>query len=485
VRVSNRVPTTNHSAAATTRLGRTDNINGNGRSNATGKSGKGRAAKRQRQERAAAGVQEAERAGVQEAKQAGVKQAAEERRETVSSSLEAMAGWGKDERMRPPSSACSAASTQRVRPPSPAQSVASTASSSRNSGGRSTERWAASRAASRAERTPLAELRAGEKREKATVTGVQAFGAFVDVGAEKDGLLPTAQLALLGGAVAVGQAIGAVFVRQVDLTRGRVTLSPSDPKAASSVRSRCDSRASNTSSVGESVASRSSLRSSVASHASSRVAKAAVKGAAIEALAAALAVAPDTFFIDGTVANVTDFGAFVRLDGRTVADIMQACHADGRIDLTAPPAAAAVDGLLHRSELAAAYRAGIIGAAGDVDGVKVGSSLRVRVVEVDAARQQVRLSLLAIRTTSPAALDKEVCDLTRDPTALSLVDEETLAGRLLWQPPPEKAVEVVPLAACTLRRFPKGAFRTIKLFDLPWKAEGAKRLPQHPASAAA
>lgn len=348
------------------------------------------------------------------------------------------------------------------------------------------------------------------------MTGVMAFGAFVDVGAGKDGLLPVREIP---EGVAIGQKLAAVYVSHVDLARGRLSISRSPVGDGTGERGRSESRASNASS--ESVESRASRRSvgSRLSHASTARAstREAQRGAAFEAISAALDLWPDAVCFTATVVNLTDFGAFARLDADELAKVMGACHADGIISVAAPPGGIRVDGLLRQRELVAGYRAGAIGAAGEEDGVAVGRALRVRVLSVDVQQRQLQLSLLAAPPVRPGARpqqrhvsgrtsasiehidrfqgarpqdvpqggieENEAArkDPEEDAHVPSQVDDETLASRLLWQPQAAMVKdEAPPLAVLTLRRVPHGSFRTIRLVALPWKADEA-RLPQHPA----
>jgi len=418
-------------------------------------------------------------------------------------------------------------SSRTVRPASPAHSVTSTTSSNHITRRPGPTPHTA--------RTPLAELRAGERREGATVTGVMAFGAFVDVGAGKDGLLPMRELP---EGVAVGQKLAAVYVRHVDLARGRLSISRLSLGNGTGERSRSngtgersrsesrvhtgaslvfapedrrsESRASNASSDSvESRASRRSVGSRLSRASTARTStREEQRGAAFEAISAALDLWPDAVCFTATVVNLTDFGVFVQLDVDELAKVMDACRADGIISVAAPPGGVRVDGLLRQRELVAGYRAGVIGAAGEEDGVAVGRALRVRILSVDVQQRQLQLSLLAAPSVRAEARPIErinrlqgarpqggieenknqkaaEADLKEDARVPSRVDNETLASRLVWQPQAAMAKdEAPPLAMCTLRRLPHGSFRTIRLVALPWKADEA-RLPQHPTCACA
>lgn len=78
-----------------------------------------------------------------------------------------------------------------------------------------------------ASRRPLAELQVGQELQ-GSVTKVELFGAFVDVGAERDGLVHISNLRKervnrVEDVVSVGQAIQ-VWVSKVDSASGRVEL---------------------------------------------------------------------------------------------------------------------------------------------------------------------------------------------------------------------------------------------------------------------
>ncbi|MEO8083153.1 MAG: S1 RNA-binding domain-containing protein [Ardenticatenales bacterium] len=83
-------------------------------------------------------------------------------------------------------------------------------------------------------RRQLAELVVGEKL-KGKVVGLSKFGAFVDIGATTDGLvhlteLPGKRVRSAEEAVQSGQSVE-VFVKEVDLDKGRISLSMRDPVA--------------------------------------------------------------------------------------------------------------------------------------------------------------------------------------------------------------------------------------------------------------
>ncbi len=78
-----------------------------------------------------------------------------------------------------------------------------------------------------ASRRPLAELQVGQELQ-GTVTKVELFGAFVDVGAERDGLVHISNLRKervnrVEDVVSTGQSV-AVWVSKVDPASGRVEL---------------------------------------------------------------------------------------------------------------------------------------------------------------------------------------------------------------------------------------------------------------------
>lgn len=318
----------------------------------------------------------------------------------------------------------------------------------------------------------LAELKAGTRLVGGVVRGIQPYGAFVDVGLGRDGLLPkTEQLA---APLEVGQRLEAVYVSHVNLERGRLTLSLSPAPRGVPRRS---PRPSHASGSGGQVEGGSVRSCGNGSRTTASASTGALKAATIEALAAALELAPEGLHLDGVVVGLTGFGAFVRLGGAQLAAIVSACHEDGRISIGPPPRGVSVDGLLHTSELAAAFRAGIIGPVGSDGEIAVGALVAVRVMEVSAERQQLRLSLCPARAAAPPRAAHDRIEETHaahgeleEAGGPREVDGETLAARLRWEPPvSEDEQPAVRLATRTLRRCPRGRFRTIGLVELPWK----------------
>jgi len=474
--------------AATTNLGRADKEASLEKTSplAAGRCGKGRAAKRQRRERAEAQARCA-KANEAVTEMATVKEAA---------ATEAATEVAVAER-----------ASEVARPASPAPSLASTIASTRTA----TSGWsAASRALRRPkERVRLTELQPGERLE-GKVTGVQPYGAFIDVKAQKDGLLPLVGPREGEKALTAGQRVAVLYVKHVDAARGRLTLSLDPPRerptGGGGVRS--DSRSSNASGGAESVSTQSSrlssrlsastARSGCSSSARARESRAEVRAAAFDVLAAALATvdAATGFWIGGEVVSLAGFGAFVRLAGSEVAAIWDACHDDSGVKRRAVAGGgAAVDGLLHNSELSAAYRAGLIGGAGEAGGIAVGGRVRVRVVEVNVTQQQLRLSLLppprasaaplgdggatrfrgrfASDATEEADANEEVSSAAKEAVAPKEVDGATLASRLQWMAPVEEpaAAHAALLVVRKARRLPHGKMRLMRLVELPWKDE--------------
>lgn len=400
-------------------------------------------------------------------------------------------------------------------------------------------------------------LRAGAEL-RGVVRAVMPFGAFLDVGVGRDGLLPAAEMDRPGCAALQRGSKLTVWVRHVNAAKGRISLSlaapPPRPTPARAPRDSSGSQASSgappvlrrgdsgassrepadaTAAADAAAAATADHRplaqlrageltralpraapscASARSHAPSRAGSsgtgwsrssrrtAAGRAAALAALEAFLARDPTAAWLDGVVAGCTDFGAFVRLgDG------------SGALE--------SVDGLLHRSALQAAFRAGVIGAAGSADGIATGQSVRVRVTDVTA--KGVELSLLAprialaplARTAAPrvasgrqavptreafpalpsSKADDKVNDSASTTTEASTRTEPasskevahgagateealSLAARVEWLAPAEPVAAPAPtvlLAARTVRHWqPKlhsWSARTVSLADLPWK----------------
>jgi len=165
-----------------------------------------------------------------------------------------------------------------------------------------------------------------------TVTSIVPFGAFVNIGCGTDGLVHVSELAdgYVAEVTSVVNKGDTVDVRVVDVSEGRngktkVALSMRDPNAPRAGRKPAGGR----------------VKKEVPEH---------------------MKDADPSQFIDGTVASVTDFGAFV-----TVAE--------------------GVDGLCHVSQLAEER----VESTASV--VSVGDKVQVRILEYDHERGRLALSM--------------------------------------------------------------------------------------------
>jgi len=172
---------------------------------------------------------------------------------------------------------------------------------------------------SRPARRSLAELEPGMKLQ-GIVRSLQPYGAFVDVGAERDGLLHISQMGegfvqRVEDVLHIGQSI-TTWVRDVDEQRGRIRLTMRVP--------------------GQTLAPRRKLTE-------------LVEGEEME----------------GRVASVTQFGAFVDIGAET-------------------------DGLVHVSQMADTH----VEHPSDV--VSRGERVRVRVINVDVERRRIGLTMRGV-----------------------------------------------------------------------------------------
>lgn len=202
-------------------------------------------------------------------------------------------------------------------------------------------------------RTPLRELQPGMELQ-GVVCSLQPYGAFVDVGAERDGLLHISQLGegfvqRVEDVLHIGQDI-TVWVRDVDEQRGRIRLTMRMP--------------------GQTLAPRRKLGD-------------LIEGEEME----------------GRVASVTQFGAFVDIGAET-------------------------DGLIHVSQLSNTR----VDHPADV--VTRGERIRVRVLSVDMERRRIGLSMKAVdrrsEQRSPMPADQTDDDL---PTVVEVAFRAAQASR--------------------------------------------------------
>jgi len=184
--------------------------------------------------------------------------------------------------------------------------------------------------APRGAKTKLEDL-VTEVEMQGTVRSVQSYGAFVDIGAETDGLLHVSEISNdyvkdATEVLNVGDAV-TVRVKLVNMEKKQVALTAKDPNAAPTPRP---------SGGGGGGRGPKDLSEFIG--------------------------ADEKAYITGTVARIQDFGAFIRLK-------------DG------------IDGLVHISELVE----GGVGAVSDV--LKEGQEIQVRVIKVDTDSGRIGLSM--------------------------------------------------------------------------------------------
>jgi len=210
-------------------------------------------------------------------------------------------------------------------------------------------------------KTPISELVIGSFVD-GTVKTITSYGAFVDIGASTDALLHVSRLS--SGFVAnvedIVQAGAAVSVRivAVDIEKSQVAISmiSEEDEAASKA-----SRGGNTRSAGGQRKDRPQRSGG------DRSAQVATMNALVEA------GFDDSKMIEGQVASVLDFGAFVRFD---VSQLVESVVGE-------------LDGLVHISALTAG-RADSVAAF-----VSVGDKVQVRIRSLDTEGSKVSLSMIS------------------------------------------------------------------------------------------
>jgi len=183
--------------------------------------------------------------------------------------------------------------------------------------------------APRAPKTKLEDL-ATDVEIPGTVRSVQSYGAFVDIGAETDGLLHVSEISNeyvkdATEVLNVGDSV-TVRVKMVNMEKKQVALTAKDPNAAPAPRPERSGGGRGPKDISEYVD------------------------------------ADEKAYITGTVSRIQEYGAFIQLK-------------DG------------VDGLVHISELAE----GGVGAVTDV--LKEGQEIQVRVIKVDTDSGRIGLSM--------------------------------------------------------------------------------------------
>ena len=205
--------------------------------------------------------------------------------------------------------------------------------------------------------TPLSELEIGSSVE-GTVKAVQPYGAFLDIGAQSDALLHVSRISddfvsNVEDVVKTGDKI-TVRIVSVDSDKNQIAVtarSEEAEKAASESRGGGGGRR------------RERPRRSGGDREAQRKTLAALSEAGYDS----------DKFVEGEVASVLDFGAFVRFDTSQLADGLEG----------------ELDGLVHISAL----QAGRTSSVGDV--VSVGDKVQIRVKNLDVDGGKVALSMIS------------------------------------------------------------------------------------------
>jgi len=316
---------------------------------------------------------------------------------------------------------------------------------------------------------------------------VQPFGLFVDIGAERDGLLHASELAGAAG-LQPGDRLELVVVKGVRDGRLSLTLQrappPPSPREAPGWRAAVESApptadggASDAGSISAfsaltsasrapraAAAPSSCLSSRPPSRASSRASSAVPdveRAAAVAALQKEVDACAASRLREGQVRSLTKHGAFVRLTvsnappadadaplpsvdellrtiaaeagtaGRGAATATPLAQLRTRTTILSPPLC--VDGLVSATTLEAAYRRGYIDAAGTINGLAAGQRVRVRVEDFDIEQRRVTLSLCAPRTSAPPAgrlpTIADLTDRTHTSTSEAFPSLEAAASR--------------------------------------------------------
>ena len=205
--------------------------------------------------------------------------------------------------------------------------------------------------------TPLADLEIGSSVE-GTVKAVQAYGAFLDIGAQTDALLHVSRISddFISNVEDVVKAGDKITVRivSVDADKGQIAVTARSEEAEKAAADR---------SAGGGGRRRNRPQRSGGDREAQKKTLAALSDAGYDG----------DKFVEGSVASILDFGAFVRFDVSQLAE-----GVEGELD-----------GLVHISAL----QAGRTNAVTDV--VSVGDSVKVRVKNLDVAGGKVGLSMIS------------------------------------------------------------------------------------------
>ena len=205
--------------------------------------------------------------------------------------------------------------------------------------------------------TPLADLEIGSSVE-GTVKAVQSYGAFLDIGAQTDALLHVSRISddFVSNVEDVVKAGDKITVRivSVDADKGQIAVTARSEEAEKAASDR---------SAGGGGRRRNRPQRSGGDREAQKKTLAALSDAGYDS----------DKFVEGSVASILDFGAFVRFDTSQLAE-----GVEGELD-----------GLVHISAL----QAGRTNAVTDV--VSVGDSVQVRVKNLDVDGGKIALSMIS------------------------------------------------------------------------------------------
>ena len=205
--------------------------------------------------------------------------------------------------------------------------------------------------------TPLADLVIGSSVE-GTVKAVQSYGAFLDIGAQTDALLHVSRISddfisNVEDVVKAGQKI-TVRIVSVDADKGQIAVTARSEEAE---------KASSDRSAGGGGRRRNRPQRSGGDREAQKKILVALSDAGYDS----------DKFVEGSVASVLDFGAFVRFDTSQLAE-----GVEGELD-----------GLVHISALQASRT----NAVSDV--VSVGDTVKIRVKNLDLDGGKIALSMIS------------------------------------------------------------------------------------------
>ena len=205
--------------------------------------------------------------------------------------------------------------------------------------------------------TPLADLEIGSSFE-GTVKAVQSYGAFLDIGAQTDALLHVSRISddfisNVEDVVKAGQKI-TVRIVSVDADKGQIAVTARSEEAEKAASDR---------SAGGGGRRRNRPQRSGGDREAQKKILVALSDAGYDS----------DKFVEGSVASVLDFGAFVRFDTSQLAE-----GVEGELD-----------GLVHISALQASRTNAV------TDVVSVGDSVKIRVKNLDVDGGKIALSMIS------------------------------------------------------------------------------------------